>query len=215
MNQLTHTHASGHDWATYYQAVTGRPPRETLLKALAKFDAEPLLDRDLDSPRLAVDLGCGDGRDTVELLRRGWRVLAIDGEQKAFDRLLDRSDLQCDLLQTQRMRFEALTLPLSVDLINASFCLPFCPPANFPSLWQTIVTSLNPGGRFCGQLFGDRDSWTVYPHRTHHTRQQVEVLLKPFEVEWLDEEEHPGVTAIGEEKYWHIFHIIARKKDLT
>lgn len=198
-------HASGQHWVTYYQAVEGRPPRETLLKALDAFSALP-------QPRFAVDLGCGDGRDTVELLRRGWRVLAIDGEEKAFDRLLKRPGLQHDLLRTQHMRFEALSLPAAVDLINASFCLPFCPPADFPILWQTIVTALQPGGRFCGQLFGDRDSWARFLHHTHHTRQQVEALLQPFEVEWFDEEEHPGVTAIGEEKYWHIFHIVARKR---
>ncbi|EKQ67160.1 Tellurite resistance protein TehB [Leptolyngbyaceae cyanobacterium JSC-12] len=209
MNHPTTAHSSENHWDTYYRAVEGRPPRETLLKALANFEAEsvPM------SPRLAVDLGCGDGRDTVELLRKGWQVLAIDGEQKAFDRLLRRiEDEQRDRLQTQLMRFEALTLPSAVDLINASFCLSFCPPENFPQMWQTIVTSLKVGGRFCGQLFGDRDSWTKFPNRTHHTRQQVEALLQPFKVEWLEEEEHPGVTAIGEEKYWHIFHIVALKQ---
>jgi tellurite methyltransferase len=195
------------NWLAYYQAVAGRPPRDTLLNALANFAAEP----PTESARLAVDLGCGDGRDTVELLQRGWRVLAIDGEQLALDRLLSRP-IQAGHLQTQVMRFETLILPPAVDLINASFCLPFCPPEKFGALWQTIVTSLHPGGRFCGQLFGDRDSWVKFPNRTHHTRQQVEALLQPFEVEWLDEEEHPGVTAIGEEKHWHIFHIVARKR---
>ncbi len=213
MTPSTHSHLSGQHWATYYQAVEGRPPRETLLKALANFDAE----RSPDSPRLAVDLGCGDGRDTIELLRRGWRALAIDAEEQAFERLLARPELQHpdfqrEQLQTQLMRFEDLTLPPAVDLVNASFCLPFCPPASFPGLWQTIVQSLTPGGRFCGQLFGDRDSWTIYPNRSHHTRQQVEALLHPFDIEWLEEEEHPGVTAIGEEKYWHLYHIVARKR---
>lgn len=202
------SHANGHNWVTYYQAVEGRPPRETLLRALAAYDTDAMPKQ----PRFAVDLGCGDGRDTVELLRRGWQVLAIDGEPKAFERLLSRPGLRHDLLQTQQIRFEVLTLPPAVDLINASFCLTFCPPANFPHLWQTIITALKPGGRFCGQLFGDRDSWTIYPNRTHHTRPEVETLLRPFEVEWLDEEEHPGVTAIGEEKYWHLFHIVARKR---
>jgi tellurite methyltransferase len=138
-------------------------------------------------------------------------VLAVDGEPKAFDRLLERPDLPRDLLQTQLMRFESLALPSGVDLINASFCLTFCPPADFPTLWQTVVASLSSGGRFCGQLFGDRDSWTVYPNRTHHTLEQVTALLQPFTVEVLEEEEHPGVTAIGEEKHWHLFHIVARK----
>jgi tellurite methyltransferase len=208
MNSTAH-HASGQNWVTYYQAVEGRPPRETLLKALALFEAEPPA-----QPRLAVDLGCGDGRDTVELLRRGWQVLAIDGEPKAFERLLSRPELQDhspDHLQTQLIRFEALTLPAQVDLINASFCLTFCPPDHFPALWQTITTALKPGGRFCGHLFGDRDSWTVYPNRTHHSRPQVEALLQPFQIEWLEEEEHPGVTAIGEQKHWHLYNIVAQK----
>jgi tellurite methyltransferase len=47
---------------------------------------------------------------------------------------------------------------------------------------------------------------------SHHTREQVEVLLQPFEVEVLDEEEHPGKTALGEDKYWHLFQIVARKR---
>ncbi|MEK9661372.1 MAG: class I SAM-dependent methyltransferase, partial [Alphaproteobacteria bacterium] len=69
------------DWASYYRKTGERPPRATLLAALDRFDAEPA------SPdrRLAVDLGCGSGRDVVEMLRRGWRVLAIDAEQAAVD----------------------------------------------------------------------------------------------------------------------------------
>ena len=30
----------GHKWTDYYAAVEGRPPRETLLRALAQFNAE-------------------------------------------------------------------------------------------------------------------------------------------------------------------------------
>lgn len=196
------------DWTAYYNAVAGRPPRETLLNALARFDAE----LPAGTPKFAVDLGCGDGRDTVALLRRHWQVLAIDGEEAAIARLLSRPDLDLDNLQTRIERFEELALPRSLDLINASFCLPFCPPISFPGLWQTITNALRAGGRFSGQLIGDRDSWAQYPNTTHHTRQQVETLLAPFVVEWLEEEEHPGQTAIGEEKYWHLFHIVARKQ---
>jgi SAM-dependent methyltransferase len=196
------------DWIAYYNAVAGRPPRDTLLKALTLF--EPELPADV--PKAAVDLGCGDGRDTVELLHRGWCVLAIDGEEAAIARLLSRADIDLDRLQTRIERFEALTLPRSRDLINASFCLPFCPAIAFNGLWQTITQALRPGGRFSGQLFGDRDSWASTLKTTHHTRQQVERLLAPFEVEYLEEEKHPGTTAIGEDKYWHLFHIVARKK---
>ncbi|MFQ3618153.1 MAG: class I SAM-dependent methyltransferase [Cyanobacteriota bacterium] len=194
-------------WKQYYRAVEGQPPRPTLTKALefCAADARPL-------PRFAVDLGCGDGRDTVELLRQGWRVLAIDGEPEAIARLRQRPDLDRTHLETRVQRFEELTLPPDLSLINASFCLPFCPPQHFAQLWEEITLALAPGGRFCGQLFGDQDSWSTYPHLTHHNCLQVEHLLEPFAVEWLEEENHPGQTALGEEKHWHIFHIVARKR---
>ncbi len=208
MNNQPERQVFERDWSAYYHAVEGRPPRETLLAALASFEAE----QSKVVPRFAVDLGCGSGRDTVELLQRGWRVLGIDGEAEASARLLSLPDIDLSRLTTLVMRFETLSLPESVDLINASFCLPFCPPEHFPSLWKQIVAALRFGGRFCGQLFGDRDSWAINTSMTHHTREQVEFLLQPFEIEMFQEEDRPGKTAIGEEKHWHIFHIVARKQ---
>jgi SAM-dependent methyltransferase len=203
------------DWEAYYNAVIGSPPRETLLTALAKFDPEP---KDVN-PRLAVDLGCGEGRDTVELLQRGWRVLGIDGEAEAIARLQGRPDIDPDRLKqqfaSQVVLFEDVTLPESIDLVNASFSLPFCSPEHFQNLWQKIVDSLKLGGRFCGQLIGARDSWAMYTSTNYHSREHVEALLQPFEIEMLEEEEHPGKTAIGEDKYWHIFHIVARKRQVS
>ena len=201
-------------WMQYYQAVEGRPPRSTLLKALEYGDQAP------DAlPKFAVDLCCGDGRDTVELLNRGWRVLAIDGEPAAIARLRQRSDCvggapkaKRTYLETRVQRFEDLTLPPGISLVNASFCLPFCHPERFPDLWDEIVANLAIGGRFCGHLFGNQDSWAVYEDMNHHSRDQVNQLLTPFEVEWLEEENHPGKTALGEEKHWHIFNIVARKR---
>ncbi|MDJ0704971.1 MAG: class I SAM-dependent methyltransferase [Leptolyngbyaceae cyanobacterium MO_188.B28] len=196
------------DWSVYYRATKGRPPRETLLFALTQFEAEaPSKTR-----RFAVDLGCGDGRDTVELLRQGWRVLAIDGEKDAIALLRQRSGVNRTFLETRVQRFESLTLPPSVDLVNASFCLQFCPPEYFLNLWREIVTSLRSGGRFCGQLFGDRDSWTTAHSNIYgYTREHVEALLQSFELEYFEEEEHPGKTPLGEGKHWHLFHIVARK----
>jgi SAM-dependent methyltransferase len=159
----------------------------------------------------AVDLGCGEGRDTVELLRQGWQVLAVDAEPKAIERLLNRSEIKTTSLKTQVIRFEQLQLPAEVDLINASFCLPFCQAPDFPFVWQKIVTSLRPGGRFSGQLFGERDSWSRHPNLTFHTRPQIEALLTPFAIEMLEEEEELGQTPLGEERNWHIFHMVARK----
>jgi SAM-dependent methyltransferase len=192
------------DWAEYYERVAGRPPRRTLLAALAGFgDARGLS---------AVDLGCGDGRDTIELLRRGWRVLAIDAEAEALERLRARPDLPPGApIETRRARFEDARWP-AVDLVNASFALPLCPPARFPQVWARIARSLKPGGRFAGQLFGERDQWRGEPGITHHSRAEVERLLEGFAAELLAEEESDATTPYGKPKHWHLFHIVARKR---
>ena len=75
-------------WGRYYEAAKGGGPRETLRLALDLFESEGGW-----GERRAVDLGCGEGRDTLELLRRGWRVLAIDDEREAIERLRARPDL--------------------------------------------------------------------------------------------------------------------------
>ncbi|HEY9845340.1 MAG TPA: class I SAM-dependent methyltransferase [Candidatus Caenarcaniphilales bacterium] len=197
------------NWPDYYQAVTGGPPRETLREALKRFERH----KPADSPRFAVDLGCGEGRDTIELLKQGWRVLAIDSHPEGIKRLLKRPDLPpyAEGLETCLLRFEDAHWP-DADLVNASFSLPFCPPESFASLWDKIVRSLRPGGRFAGQLFGDQDDWATISTLTHHTRQQVKALLQPFEIEVLDEVEQEGKTALNQPKHWHLFHIVARKQ---
>jgi len=194
-------------WRRYYDAVAGRPPRETLLGALASLEAEG----GVPEGALALDLGAGDGRDTVELLRRGFRVLAIDAEADAFVRLRARPDLaHPERLETQTARFEDVALP-SALLVNASFSLPFCPPGRFPALWRGIVDALVPGGRFAGQLLGRRDAWAARPGITSFERDEAKALLDGLIVERFEEEETDSATATGQPKHWHLFQVIARK----
>ncbi len=195
-------------WGRYYEAAKGGGPRETLRLALDLFESEGG-----GGERLAVDLGCGEGRDTLELLRRGWRVLAIDAESEAIERLRARPDLDPDAaarLETRLISFEEAEWR-QAHLVNSSFALPFCPPDRFPALWERIPSSLRRGGRFSGQLFGDRDGWAQDPALSFHRRADVEDLLQAFQLERFDEIEEDGKTALGEPKHWHVFHIVARK----
>jgi tellurite methyltransferase len=197
-------------WAQYYEITGMRPPRKTLVFALDAFDREG----PADAPRRAADLGCGNGRDTIELLRRGWRVLAVDAEPDAIAGLTARTDLPDGALarlETAVSRFEDFELPAGLDLVNSSFALPLLPPPAFPDLWDGILASLRPGGRVSCQLYGDRDSWVGNRTITFFTSGGIEALLHPLDIEMLEEEEDDSTTPRGEPKHWHIFHIVARK----
>jgi len=211
-----HVYASQRDWPSYFEVVAGKPARDTLVDALARFEREGVPAHGSESrapPPLAIDLGAGEGRDTAELLRRGWRVVAIDGHPDAIRRMRERTDLaHPERLEIRYEPFEGLALPRA-RLVNASFALPFCPPEHFDALWRTIVEAIEPGGRFAGQLFGDRDDWAQIPDRTHHTRAEAEALLAGFELELFAESEDDGKDALQNPKHWHRFDVVARKAD--
>jgi SAM-dependent methyltransferase len=192
-------------WKRYYANTGDRPPRKTLLLALERFAGEGL------QGGLAIDLGCGSGRDTIAMLRQGWRVLAIDAEPEAFAALGVREDLPADAaLETRIGRFEEADLP-AADLINSSFALPLVPQKDFPRLWQNICAALRPGGRVSTQFFGPKDDWFGDPTITFHTHAEAEARLDGLEVEMFDEEEDESPTPRGQTKHWHLFHIVARR----
>lgn len=195
-------------WEAYYKKTGARPPRETLLFALDKFEAEY---PDNEQPLRAIDLGCGNGRDTVELLRRGWQVFAVDAEQSAIDGLRARDEVGDDvLLKTATSRFEEIELPES-ELINSSFALPLVSPQDFPDLWDKMLLALVPGGRISSQLYGDRDSWVGNPGITFFAQSAIEALLYPLNVEYFREEEDDSTTPRGQQKHWHIYHIVVQR----
>lgn len=198
--------STGH-WQSYYARTGQRPPRRTLLLALDRFDAE-LISRE---NHLAIDLGCGNGRDTIEILRRGWLVLAVDQEPKAIDGLLARPDLpNSSHLETLVSRFEDVPLP-SADLIYSGFALPLMPKAVFLGVWPRILQALNPGGRISCQLYGEYDSWFGDATITFFSRKEVKALLATLEVEMFEVEKINTTTPRGKTKHWHIFHIVGRR----
>jgi len=189
-------------WGSYYDKLRDRPPRKTVVAALDAFGER--------KGALAVDLGCGDGRDVVEILRRGWRVVAVDGEPDALRRLMERG-LPGSITPIEA-RFEDVPMPIGVELVNSSFAMPLCEPDRFHALWARIREALPAGGRFSGQWYGVRDSWLGRPGITFLERREAEAMLDGLEVEMFEEEEADGVTPRGKAKHWHIFHVVACRR---
>jgi len=188
----------GTSWVDYYDEYGGRPPREMLLEALDAFE----------DPGDAIDLGCGSGVDTLAMLERGWRVLAVDAEPEGVSRARGRVSAElAPRLETRVARMEDVDLP-ATDLLWAGFSLFFCPPARFQQVWRRIRTAIRPSGRFAGQILGDRDEWASDPEISWFDRSGVDELLDGWTVEHLEEEEKDD--AGNGQKHWHVFHVIAR-----
>ena len=161
-------------------------------------------------PGFAVDLGCGDGADTAELLRRGWTVLAVD-RQPAAIALAEHNvpDHDRPRLRTLAADFTALALP-AADLIYCGWSLPHCPATRFPGTWHAIRATLRPRGRIATHLPGHRDDWAPDPAASAFRSDALDTLLAGMDVEYLEATEEDRDSFDGP-KHWHYYEIIARK----
>ncbi|MEQ9349601.1 MAG: class I SAM-dependent methyltransferase, partial [Alphaproteobacteria bacterium] len=160
---------------------------------------------------LAMDLGCGAGRDSLALLAAGWRVIAIDRQREAM------AELERRVPPALRHRLEPRTGDIrtepwgSADLVVASFVLHTLAPPDFRALWATIPASLRPRGRFAGHFIGKHDTWAGRDDMSTFSRDDLHHLLNGLEVEFWAERENDGETATGRAKHWHVHHIVARR----
>lgn len=101
----------------------------------------------------ALDMGPGAFRDTLFLLKEGFRVDAID----IADNVAALAPT-ADTFTFHKSSFEAFSFPKEkYALINAHNSLPFCQPNQFEAVWSGVVASLVPGGIFTGTFFGRKD----------------------------------------------------------
>lgn len=190
-----------HPWPAYYDRTSARSARPLLLEALGRFKTSGY----------AIDLGCGAGLETLELIQQGWRVLAVDSEPTSGERvraLVQPQDR--DRLETLSVTFEEMELP-PAELIWSGYSLSFCPPAHFDEVWAKILGALKPGGRIACDIFGVRHAWSSNADMTFLTANQARESLEGLEVESFVEQDEEGMTAFQGLQHWHAFKIIARK----
>jgi tellurite methyltransferase len=176
--------------------------------------AEAFGEHPADGPRFAVDLGCGAGRDTRELLRRGWRVLATDMTPEALNTLRHLTP-EHDLprLQTELADLAEFEIP-QCDLVNANLILPFLPPDEYDAAWERIRGGIGIDGRFSGMLFGHRDDAAGEPGMTCPSPEVMRRYLDGFEIEHWTEKEEDGETALGEPHHFHLIEVVAVRRAL-
>jgi tellurite methyltransferase len=201
-------------WVDYYAVTVERPAWQTVRTAIDLFRAEDAAAGRAGAPagaRFAVDLGCGAGRDARELLRAGWRVLAVDGEPAARGVL--ESAVEPELkpqLQISIADLSDVEIP-PCDLVNASLSLPFLAPYAFHGTWKRIMTALVPGSRLAAMLFGDHDGSASDPEMTCLPPELIRADLSDFEIEHWSVKEEDSKTALGEPHHFHLIELVARR----
>ena len=206
MSGAAFSRASGIAWEDYYRAIEGRSLRPLFVEAGAFLPSPPAGGR----ARVAIDLGCGDGRETLALLASGWTVVAVDGAPEAIARLRASVPPEEEArLTTMVGRFHEVALP-QADFIYAGLSLPFCGPDEFADVWRAVTRSLRGGGIFAGHFFGPNDSWASTPDMTFQTRGALAALFTGFDVHVLREQDEDG-PAVSGPKHWHVFHVVATK----
>jgi tellurite methyltransferase len=202
-------------WPEYYAVTVDRPPWPTVLAALDRFaeeDGGSGHDGHDGRGRSAVDLGCGAGRDAREILRRGWRVLAIDREASAIETLRAATP-EADLprLETIVGDLDGVDVPVC-DLVNASISLPFLTSDAYWRTWAGALAAVASGGRVSAMLFGERDESADDPTMTCPPPDAIRETLADFEIEHWSVTEEDGQTALGEPHHFQIIEVVARRR---
>lgn len=186
------------DLNKFYKITKNKPPSELLVKALKYVTRKDK----------ALDIGAGALKDTHYLLKLGFTVTAIDKScLMAKEAELIKSD-KFHYFISSFVDFDFFKN--KYDIVSAMYSLPFNSPDNFDVVLKKIKQSLVSGGIFCGQFFGVNDEWNTNSKMTFHTEEQIKELFTDMKILLLDEEEKDGKTALGTQKHWHIFHIIAK-----
>lgn len=160
---------------------------------------------------IMVDLGCGAGTISEFLIKLGWKVIAIDKDTDVIEarnkELINSSNSK---LCIQKSDFKDCNIPRN-DLVYANFSIPFCKREEFDKLWQKIHKSISINGRFAGVFFGINDDWKDRKDITFLKKQDVLKLFDNFKIEYFVEAEYDDKTALGKEKHWHNFRVVAKK----
>jgi hypothetical protein len=76
-------------------------------------------------------------------------------------------------------------------------------------VWRRIGASLRDGGRFVGQLLGERDTWAPEDDISSFSVPEARAIFDGWSIERFEEEDEDGEACSGP-KHWHVFHVIAR-----
>ena len=185
---------------TFYKRSLEYNNPSGLLKNFYSLKLDELL-----SDKVATDLGCGAGNDTLYLLQNGFKVNAIDKEETVENILENR--YHGNNLNIVIDDFSKMNLP-STDLFIANFSMIFVD--DIDTTMMNVLSSLNTNGFFIGNFIGVEDDWSST--RTTTTKEELENIFSDYKIMYFSEEKYYKDSFNEKNKFWHMYTIMARKE---
>ena len=185
----------------YYKATMNNKPSGLISKFFNYKYIEKL------TGNKAIDLGCGAGNDTEFLISKGFKVTAIDSENQVRD-ILDRKIINKANLNVIIDDFSKIEIPRA-DLILANMSL-FFVNDNFDKFLKNLLERINKKGFIVANFLGKEDNWKET--KTTIEKEKLLEYFKDFEINYYSEEKYYRNTALGKNKFWHVYTKIAQAK---
>ena len=189
-------------WDQYYQKALALPHKKR---------TEYAVQLNQSGLRVAVDCGCGTGSDIAYLNGRGYTVHGFDNNPQAIGICKERFK-EDDNVYLVAQGFDEFAYPKTGILI-ANSSLYFAAPKTWQITWESITNALQPKGVFVGDFMGVKDSW-ANQYRNHTLPlelNEIVTMFEDFDILQLNVRDELGTTAIGKEKHWHTYSVIAVK----
>lgn len=160
---------------------------------------------------VAIDIGCGEGYDSIYLIKNNWNVIAVDLFVEVIKKSAEKLDANLkDNLTIKRHEFENLDIP-KVDLILANYSISYCKKEKFNLLINKIIESIKLNGRFAGIIYGEDDYRKDFEYMSFMTKGQFyKVFGEKFEIEIFRESKEKDIIKYNE-RINHTYEFIIRK----
>jgi len=212
----------------YLEGTHGSPPRGQLVRAVERHCGGASLGASVGGAapdrarRMALDIGCGPGREVCYLLEAGFDVVGFDlyesmveATRVAAAEIVSRTGRRLELSHGSAEELLRHQARARFALIHAGFVLPFIPSSAIAGIASELRGLLAPSGILVGQLFGPDDSFlraSPAGSMNAHTSDEVAQLLDGFDILEHEEVNREGCIGRGRPKWWHVHHIVARRR---
>ncbi len=154
-----------------------------------------------------LDIGCGNGADSLFLAQKGYEVTSVDiKEQNINNPKITFIRNSIESFEIEKNTYAA---------IIARNVLPFVKDKKVvESILQSMTAGLTEDGCMFFTIFGVKDDWFGKEHMSFFTETEIDSLVSKLPVTVFEKNamEGFGLTMAKDIKYWNVFSYLCTKK---